>query len=222
MVVAEDGVTSLRYFLSIFRAPGRANSSRQAPPEPEVSSALCRRCDALLLGCLTAVAATTVAMSRLQHASMGIMTCASSALSHHLCQQRASCAGTVLHTAVYCSQFTLCPAVLRTTAHGPWMAMPLQAAPPAHLPGWACCRAAVAARPPRRRTRWWSSGLTASAPRLRGSQVRRQAGCCGGILGQQQVISQVARAEVKPSSGSPGVRCILELSAASSGGFKVQ
>ena len=30
VVVAEDGVTSLRYFLSIFRAPGRRNSSRQA------------------------------------------------------------------------------------------------------------------------------------------------------------------------------------------------
>ena len=36
VVVAEDGVTSLRYFLSIFRAPGRRNSSRQAASGPEV------------------------------------------------------------------------------------------------------------------------------------------------------------------------------------------
>ena len=38
VVVAEDGVTSLRYFLSIFRAPARRNSSRQAAPEPGWSS----------------------------------------------------------------------------------------------------------------------------------------------------------------------------------------
>ena len=37
VVVAEDGVTSLRYFLSIFRAPGRRNSSRQAALEPGIS-----------------------------------------------------------------------------------------------------------------------------------------------------------------------------------------
>ncbi len=63
VVVAEDGVTSLRYFLSIFRAPGRADSTRQAAPEPEVSSPQCHRCDAPQLGCLHVVAALTVAMS---------------------------------------------------------------------------------------------------------------------------------------------------------------
>ena len=80
---------------------------------------------------------------------------------------------------------SLCRAVLRVTAHGLWRTTPLQAAPPAHLPGWTCCRAAARSAPAEKENRMAELG-----PDSFSAKVARQPGALPGwllsyILGQR-------------------------------------